>query len=95
MHVDQWGSSHSVHAAIPSGAQSRRGRVQTSEAKGNATVVVAQVPMSEMLEYSKVLTSLTGGKGDFHMHLSHYDPCPKDVQEKVISAAQTASRPEE
>ena len=74
---------------------SRRGRVQTSEAKGNATVVVAQVPMSEMLEYSKVLTSLTGGKGDFHMHLSHYDPCPKDVQEKIISAAQTASSVEE
>jgi elongation factor G len=69
---------------------SRRGRVQTSEAKGNATVVIAQVPMSEMLEYSTVLTSLTGGKGDFHMHLSHYDPCPRDVQDKIIAEAQRA-----
>ena len=69
---------------------SRRGRVQTSEAKGNATVVVAQVPMSEMLEYSTVLTSLTGGKGDFHMHLSHYEPCPRDVQDKIIAKARAA-----
>ena len=64
---------------------SRRGRVQTSEAKGNATVVIAQVPMAEMLEYSTVLTSLTGGKGEFHMHLSHYDPCPRDVQRKIFA----------
>ena len=68
----------------------RRGRVQTSEAKGNATVIAAQVPMSEMLEYSTVLTSLTGGKGEFHMHLSHYDPCPRDVQDKIIAGAQAA-----
>jgi elongation factor G len=74
---------------------SRRGRVQTSEAKGGATVVVAQAPMSELLEYSKVLTRLTGGKGGFHMHLSHYDPCPRDVQDKIISAAQAANRDEE
>jgi elongation factor G len=69
---------------------SRRGRVQTSEAKGNATVVVARVPMAEMLEYSTVLTSLTGGKGEFHMQLSHYDPCPRDVQDKIIAKAQAA-----
>ncbi|MEE2664519.1 MAG: elongation factor G [Myxococcota bacterium] len=69
---------------------SRRGRVQTSEAKGNATVVIARVPMAEMLEYSTVLTSLTGGKGEFHMHLSHYDPCPRDVQSKIIAKAQAA-----
>ena len=68
----------------------RRGRVQSSESKGSATVITAQVPMSEMLEYASILTSLTGGKGDFHMEFSHYDPCPKDVQDKVIAKSASA-----
>ncbi|MCA9512984.1 MAG: elongation factor G [Myxococcales bacterium] len=71
---------------------SRRGRVQSTEAIGASTVVRAQIPMAEMLEYASALTSLTGGKGDFHMDFSHYDPCPKEVQEKVIAKAQAAAR---
>lgn len=71
---------------------SRRGRVQSTEAVGTSTVVRASIPMSEMLEYASVLTSLTAGKGDFHMELSHYDPCPKDVQERVIAKTQAAAK---
>ena len=32
--------------------------------------------MAEMLEYANALTSLTGGKGAFHMEFSHYDEVP-------------------
>jgi elongation factor G len=70
---------------------SRRGRVQTSENRGGASVIIAQVPMSEMLEYASVLTSLTGGKGAFHMEFSHYDEAPAAVRDKVIAESQAAT----
>ncbi len=69
---------------------SRRGVVQTTESRGNASVVIAKVPMSEMLEYASTLTSLTGGKGEFHMEFSHYDPVPAKLAEKIIDAAKQA-----
>jgi elongation factor G len=69
---------------------SRRGRVQTSEARGSSTVIKAQVAMSEMLEYASVLTSLTGGKGDFSMGFSHYEEVPANVREKIVAEAKAA-----
>jgi elongation factor G len=69
---------------------SRRGRVQSSEAKGTTQVIKAQVPMSEMLEYASQLTSITGGQGEFHMEFSHYDEAPAHVQEKIIAESGTA-----
>ena len=66
---------------------SRRGRVQSSEARGNATVIQATVPMSEILEYQSALTSITGGQGVFHMEFSHYDEAPAQVRDKVVAEA--------
>ncbi len=67
---------------------SRRGKVQSTEATGSTTVVQAQVPMAEMLEYASALTSMTGGQGEFHMEFSHYEEAPAQVREKVIAAAE-------
>ncbi len=68
----------------------RRGRVQSSESRGAAQVIQAQVPMAEMLEYASALTSLTGGQGEFHMEFSHYDEAPAQVREKIIAEANAA-----
>jgi len=65
----------------------RRGRVQSSEAQGGTQIIMAQVPMSEMLEYASTLTSITGGQGEFHMEFSHYDEAPANVRDKVIAEA--------
>ena len=67
---------------------SRRGRVQSSEARGNATVISATVPMAEILEYQSALTSITGGQGAFQMEFSHYDEAPAQVRDKVIAEAE-------
>jgi elongation factor G len=40
--------------------------------------------MSEMLEYATTLTSITGGKGEFHMQFSHYDEVAAKLAEKII-----------
>jgi elongation factor G len=69
---------------------SRRGRVQTSEATGGTTVVQAQIPMSEMLEYASSLTSMTGGQGEFHMSFSRYEEVPAQIRDKIIAEAEAA-----
>jgi elongation factor G len=74
---------------------SRRGRVQGMVPAEGQTVVKASVPLAEMLTYSQVLRSITGGRGDFHMEYSHYDEVPKNIQEKIIAAFAGAAAEEE
>ncbi|MGH9387618.1 MAG: elongation factor G [Vicinamibacterales bacterium] len=64
----------------------RRGRISGMEARGQTTVIKAQVPMAEMLTYEQHLTSATGGRGSYHMEYSHYDEVPSHLQTKIISA---------
>jgi elongation factor G len=70
---------------------SRRGRVQATEARGSVTVIQAQVPMSEMLEYPSTLTSITGGQGAVHMEFSHYDEAPAQVRERVVAESKAGA----
>jgi elongation factor G len=72
----------------------RRGRVQSSEARGSTQVINAQVPMSEMLEYASTLTSVTAGQGEFHMEFSHYEETPAQVREKIIAQASAGKNEE-
>jgi elongation factor G len=65
----------------------RRGRVQGMQARGKATVIAAEVPMAEMLSYGITLTSLTQGRGSFHMEMKHYDVVPQLVAEKILATA--------
>jgi elongation factor G len=64
---------------------SRRGRVQGMESQGNSQTIRAQVPMSEMLSYSNTLKSITGGRGGYHMEVSHYEEVPAPIQTKIIA----------
>jgi len=69
---------------------SRRGRPQGMEPRGSLQVIKAEVPMSEMLSYDAELTSMTGGRGTYHMEMSHYDEVPGQLQEKIVAAAKAA-----
>ncbi|MFE8703826.1 elongation factor G [Cytobacillus sp. FJAT-54145] len=63
---------------------SRRGRVEGMEARGNAQVVRAMVPLSEMFGYATSLRSNTQGRGVFTMHFDHYEEVPKSISEEII-----------
>ena len=65
----------------------RRGRISGMEARGQSTVIKAQVPMAEMLTYEQHLTSVTGGRGSYHMEYSHYDEVPNHLQSKIVANA--------
>jgi elongation factor G len=67
---------------------SRRGRVQGTESERGRTVVVAQVPLAEMLRYTTQLRSITGGRGVFTMEFNRYEIIPNHLAQEIISAHQ-------
>jgi len=69
---------------------SRRGRVLGVEANGHNEIIKAHVPMAEMLAYASILKSITGGRGSYHMKMSHYEEVPAHLQTKIIAAHKTA-----
>ncbi len=66
---------------------SRRGRLQGVDVRRGTQVIKAQVPMAEMVSYAPVLTSMTQGRGTYHMEMSHYDEVPAHIAQKIIDEA--------
>ncbi|WP_074032427.1 MULTISPECIES: elongation factor G [unclassified Exiguobacterium] len=66
---------------------SRRGRVEGMEARGNAQVVKAMIPLSEMFGYATSLRSRTQGRGTYSMHFDHYEEVPKSIAEEIVKKA--------
>ncbi len=62
----------------------RRGRVQGMEARGNAQVIRALVPLAEMFGYATDLRSMTQGRATYIMRFSHYEEVPPNVAEQII-----------
>ncbi|TMK33079.1 MAG: elongation factor G [Actinobacteria bacterium] len=73
--------------AVNGDLNSRRGRLQGMEPRGGMTTIKAEVPMAEILTYSQALTSMTGGRGDYHMHFLRYEEVPSHIAQKVIDEA--------
>ncbi len=63
---------------------SRRGKVQMMEKRGNAQVIKALVPLSEMFGYATDLRSMTQGRATYTMQFSHYEEVPKGISEAII-----------
>ena len=81
--------------ALTGDLTSRRGRLQGLDVKGDTQIIKAQAPMSEMVSYSPVLTSVTGGRGSYHMEFSHYDEVPVATAQKLIEEANKDRKQEE
>jgi len=62
----------------------RRGKIAAQEERGNAHLVKATVPLSEMFGYATSLRSNTQGRGNYTMQFSHYEPAPKSISEEII-----------
>ncbi len=73
--------------AVNGDLNSRRGRLQGMDPKGGMTTIKAEVPMAEVLTYSQSLTSMTGGRGDYHMEFLRYEEVPTHIAQKLIEAA--------
>ncbi len=63
---------------------SRRGRPLGQENRGNAVVLTAMVPLSEMFGYATSLRSNSQGRATFQMLPDHYEEVPKNITEEII-----------
>jgi elongation factor G len=63
---------------------SRRGRIEGMDDIGGGKMVRGYVPLAEMFGYATDLRSKTQGRGNYSMFFDHYDPVPKNIQEKVL-----------
>jgi elongation factor G len=68
---------------------SKRGQIEQSVPRGNAQIIDAKVPLSEMFGYATTLRSMTQGRASFSMTPSHYQEVPVNIAEKVISGVTT------
>ncbi len=64
---------------------SRRGRINSMEARNGAQVIDAFVPLSEMFGYATDLRSKTQGRGNYSMEVDHYEEVPKNIAEAIVA----------
>jgi len=62
----------------------RRGQIQGMESKGNARVVKAKVPLSEMFGYVTVLRTISSGRATSSMEFSHFEEVPANLAKEII-----------
>lgn len=72
--------------AVTGDLNHRRGRIVGMELVDNLQVVCADVPLAEMLQYPAQLRSLTGGRGNFELTPTGYEPVPAQIAKKVAEA---------
>ncbi len=63
----------------------RRGHIDSMEPRGNAQVIRAKVPLSEMFGYATDLRSKTQGRAAYTMQFKAYEQVPKSVAEEIVS----------
>ena len=64
---------------------SKRGQVLGTAQRGNVRVITAIVPLSELSRYVTILRSMTQGRASSYMEMSHYDPVPSNIADKIIN----------
>ena len=69
---------------------SRRGTIREMGQRGDAQVITAFVPLSEMFGYSTDLRSNTQGRAIYSMQFDHYDEVPKSIADEIVAADKTA-----
>ena len=69
----------------------RRGRVSDTQMLGDAAIIRATAPISELQAYATLLKSITAGSGSFNMEYSHDEATPAHVQQEVITEFRSPS----
>jgi elongation factor G len=64
---------------------SRRGKIQGMNPRGNAQVITAQVPLADMFGYATDLRSKTQGRATYTMQFGHYAQVPNNIAETIIT----------
>jgi elongation factor G len=65
---------------------SKRGSIEAMGERGQARVITAKVPLSELFGFTTQLRSATEGRGVPNLEFSHYAVVPRNVQEEIIAS---------
>lgn len=63
---------------------SRRAQIAGTAQRGNARVITAEVPLSELSSYATAIRSLTAGRASYYMEPSHYQELPNNLASKLL-----------
>ena len=75
---------------ITGSLNSRRGRIMGMEPGVGTQVIKAKVPLEEMYKWANELKSLTGGRGSYAMHFSHYEVVPSNLTRTIAEKVKKA-----
>jgi elongation factor G len=67
----------------------RRGRIQSIDAKGNATILRAEVPLAELFGYATAIRSLSKGRAGYSMEPFQFDPVPASILAGIMETVST------
>jgi translation elongation factor EF-G len=65
---------------------SRRGRVEGLEPRGNAQAIRAHVPLATMFGYATDLRSTTQGRATFTMQFDRYEEVPQSIASEIVDS---------
>ena len=65
---------------------SKRGSIEAMGERGQARVITAKVPLSELFGFTTQLRSATEGRGVPNVEFSHYAVVPRNVQEDIVAS---------
>jgi len=68
----------------------RRGLMKGMDSKGTASIIRANVPLSELFGYITDLRTLTSGRASASLTFSHYEPVPNNMAEAIIAKSKGA-----
>jgi elongation factor G len=68
---------------------SRRGRIEGMEPRGNAQIITARVPLSEMFGYATSMRSMTQGRATYSMQFHSYDEVPKSLADEIVAGTKS------
>ena len=71
--------------AVVGDLNSRRGKILSMEARANAQVIRANVPLGQMFGYATDVRSMTQGRATYTMQFARYEEVPRNLAEEIIA----------
>ncbi len=70
----------------------KRAQILGTEERGNATIILAMVPLAELSGYATQLRSMSQGRASYYMEPSHYDAVPRNIVEGMLAKSTFTGR---
>ncbi|MBI4084464.1 MAG: elongation factor G [Candidatus Levybacteria bacterium] len=70
----------------------KRAQISGTQERGNATIILAMVPLAELTGYATTLRSMSKGRASYYMEPSHYDAVPRNIVEGMLAKSTFTGR---